>query len=107
MRFAALFLLGPLLFASAEHTSSRTQRHRPAGPVSAAKDAKTIAERETGGIAISARRIQLNGASGGWEVDVHMPKEDRGGRCIVDCDTRAVHTKDRIPNPQPNKQSKH
>lgn len=69
------------------------------GLVRNAQDAKRIAEVETGGIAVDARRTRLNGASCGWEVDVHMPKEDRGWRCMVDCDTRQVHTKDRIPNP--------
>jgi hypothetical protein len=69
------------------------------GTVKTAKDAKAISERETGGIAVSARQVPLNGASGGWEVDIHMPKEDRGWRCTVDSDTRLVHTKDRIPNP--------
>ncbi len=74
--------------------------HRPAvGVVRSAKEAKQIAEAETGGIAVDARRTRLNGASCGWEVDVRMPKEDRGWRCMVDCDTRSVHTKDRIPNP--------
>lgn len=67
--------------------------------VKSPKEAKAIAERETGGVAVSARQVPLNGASGGWEVDVRMPKEDRGWRCIVDADTRQVHTKDRIPNP--------
>ena len=69
------------------------------GVVRNAKEAKQIAEVETGGIAVGARKTRLNGASCGWEVDVHMPKEDRGWRCMVDCDTRQVHTKDRIPNP--------
>jgi uncharacterized membrane protein YkoI len=72
--------------------------------VRSAKEAKAIAERETGGTAVSAKKIPLNGATGGWEVEVRMPDEDRGWRCIVDCDTRAVRTKDRIPNPQRGKQ---
>jgi len=70
-------------------------------PVKTAREAKTIAEHNTGGIAVSARSIPLNGATGGWEVDVHMPGEDRGWRCIVDNDTHMVHTKTRIPNPRP------
>lgn len=74
-------------------------RYRALGVVRNAKEAKQIAEHETGGIAVSARRTRLNGASCGWEVDVHMPREDRGWRCMVDCDSRSVHTKDRIPNP--------
>ena len=51
------------------------------------------------GRAVSANRIPLNGASGGWEVDVHMPKDSRGWRCIIDADTRTVYTKTRIDNP--------
>ena len=74
-------------------------RCRRGGPVSSAREAKAIAERETQGEAVSAQRIHLNGASGGWEVDVHMAKEERGWRCIVDCDTRMIRTRDRIPNP--------
>lgn len=69
------------------------------GPVRTAKEAKLISEQATSGIAVSARRVQLNAASCGWEVEVHMPSESRGWRCIVDCDTRMVRTKDRIPNP--------
>jgi D-serine dehydratase len=67
--------------------------------VSTVREAKAIAEQDTGGIALSARKIALNGASCGWEVDVHMPKDDRGWRCTVDCDSHSVYTKDRIPNP--------
>jgi len=70
-------------------------------PVKTAREAKAIAEHHTGGIAVSARRIPLNGATGGWEVDLHMPGEARGWRCVVDNDTRMVHSKTRIPNPRP------
>ncbi len=69
-------------------------------PVKTAREAKAIAERNTGGIAVSARCIPLNGATGGWLVDVHMPGEDRGWRCVVDNDTHRVLTKTRIPNPR-------
>lgn len=72
---------------------------RVAGPVRSASEAKAIAERELGGVAVGARRTSLNGATCGWEVDVHMPTEERGWRCIIDCDTRMIYTKDRIPNP--------
>jgi len=70
-------------------------------PVKTAREAKAIAEHKTGGIAVGARRIPLNGATGGWEVDVHMPGEDRGWRCIVDRDTHTVRLRTRIPNPRP------
>ena len=72
-----------------------------AGPVRSAKEAKAIAEQETHGQALGAKKIYLNGATGGWEVLIHMPGESRGWRCIVDCDTHAVFTKTRIPNPAP------
>ena len=93
----ALFLVPALVLTAAPR---RTHR---GGPVSTAKEAKAIAEQDTHGTAISARRIRLNGASGGWEVEVHMPGEERGWRCIIDNDTRMVHTRERIPNPRPPK----
>lgn len=68
--------------------------------VTSIREAKMIAERNTGGIATGARPIPLNGATGGWEVDIHMPDEDQGWRCIVDCDTHMVHMKTHIPNPK-------
>lgn len=72
---------------------------RQTGLVRTAAEAKAIAERDTGGKAVSARRIPLNGASGGWEVEVRVPGESQGWRCVVDADTRSVHTKTRIPQP--------
>lgn len=98
----AILLLVPALLAAAP-AERRPRRH---GPLSSAKEAKAIAERETSGIAVNARRIRLNGATGGWEVDVHMPREDRGWRCIIDADTRQVHRRTRIPNPPLKKRRK-
>ena len=95
MRLLALLLVPALLAAG---TQRPRLRHR-GGPVSTAREAKAISEEATRGRAVSARRVPLNGASGGWEVDIHMPKENRGWRCIVDNDTHQVYTKDRIPNP--------
>lgn len=88
---AALLLMGPAALAR---------------PVGSAREARAIAEHETSGIAVSARRIHLNGATGGWEVDLRMPGETRGWRCVVDSDTRSVYTKTRIPNPEPPKTRK-
>ncbi len=88
---ADLLLLGPAALAR---------------PVGSAREARAIAEHETSGIAVSARRIHLNGATGGWEVDLRMPGETRGWRCVVDSDTRSVYTKTRIPNPEPPKTRK-
>ncbi len=104
MRSAALLLV-PCLVLIAGGSQSKRSSHR-GGLVNSAKDAKAIAEQETGGIAVSARRIHLNGASGGWEVDVHMPQDAKGWRCIIDADTRMVHTRSRIPNPKPSKRSR-
>ena len=91
-RAAALLLVPALLFPAGGH-------HRRGGPLVSEKDAKAIAARETGGTPVTAHEIPLNAASGGWEVDVHMPNETRGWRCIIDDDTRMVRSKTRIPNP--------
>jgi Peptidase propeptide and YPEB domain len=94
LRPLALALLVPTLVLPA----SAASRHS-AGPIKSAKQAKAIAEQDTGGKAVSARRIPLDGASGGWEVDVRMPGEAKGWRCIIDADTRMVHAKTRIDHP--------
>ena len=98
MRFSplALALLVPALVLSAGTTKAK--KHT-AGPIKSAKEAKAIAEQDTGGKAVTARRIPLNGASGGWEVDVRMPRENQGWRCVIDADTRMVHSKSRIDQP--------
>ena len=93
---ALAFATVPALILSA---GTAKPRKHTSGLVRTAKEAKAIAEQETGGKAVSARHIPLNGASGGWEVDVHMPNEDRGWRCVIDCDTRSVYTKTHIDNP--------
>lgn len=97
MRLAALLLVPSILLVASDGAPKKPSRK--GGPVGSTREAKAIAEQETGGKALSARRIPLNGASGGWEVDVHMPRESQGWRCIIDADTHSVHTKDRIPNP--------
>ncbi|MEI6593912.1 MAG: PepSY domain-containing protein [Holophagaceae bacterium] len=95
-RCLAMALFLPVLLFSAGTPKSRKGR---SGPVKSVKEAKTIAEQETGGKAVSARRVPLNGASGGWEVEVRMPREARGWRCIIDADTHLVHSKTRIEQP--------
>ena len=92
---AALALVPALVLSAA----AAKPRKPAAGVVKNATEAKAIAERETGGKAFSARRIPLNGASGGWEVDVRMPQDEKGWRCIIDSDTRLVHRKTRIDQP--------
>jgi hypothetical protein len=99
---ALLCLLVALPFHAAPAKTPKAPKapkSKAAGQVKTAKEAKAIAERETGGVAVSARQVPLNGATGGWEVEVRMPKEDQGWRCVVDNDSRQVYTKDRIPNP--------
>lgn len=97
----ALPALGLVLALLQSQPLAAGSRHpkRPSGVVKSASEAKAIAERETGGRAVSARRVPLNGASTGWEVEVRMPKEDKGWRCIIDADTHAIHTKTRIDQP--------
>jgi hypothetical protein len=80
-------------------TAGRPGKGAVTRPLTQARQARGVAEDATGGIAVSARRIPLNGATGGWVVDVHMPGEARGWRCVVDRDTRSVHSRTRIPNP--------
>jgi hypothetical protein len=94
IRPLALALLVPALILSAGTTRKRT-----AGTVKSSKEAKAIAEQDTGGRATSARRVPLNGASGGWEVEVRMPRETQGWRCVIDADTHMVHSKSRIDQP--------
>ncbi len=94
--YLGLALLVPALVLSAGTTKPRK---RSGGPIKSAKEAKAIAEQDTGGKAVSAKRIPLNGASGGWEVDIRMPKDAQGYRCIIDADTHMVHSKTRIPQP--------
>lgn len=88
--------LAPALALSGGTSKSHIQA---GGLVRSAGEAKVIAERETGGKATSARRIPLNGASGGWEVEVRMPRDEKGWRCVIDADTRMVHSKTRIDQP--------
>jgi hypothetical protein len=95
MRPLALALLVPALVLPA----AVPKKKRSSGLVKSSKEAKAIAERDTGGKATSAKRIPLNGASGGWEVDVRMPREAKGWRCVIDSDTGMVHTKTRIDQP--------
>ena len=98
MRFhpMALTLLVPALVLTA---SAPKKKKNSSGPIKSSRQAKAIAEQDTGGRATSARRIPLNGASGGWEVEVRMPHEDKGWRCIIDSDTHMVHSKTRINQP--------
>jgi len=96
LRHLSMALLLPALALSAG--TPRARKHA-SGPVKSAKEAKAIAEQETGGQATGARRIPLNGASGGWEVDVRMPHGEKGWRCVIDADTHQVHTKTRVDTP--------
>jgi hypothetical protein len=70
------------------------------------QDARHIAEVETSGRAVAARPIDLNGATGGWEVLVHMPGQDRGWRVIIDRDNGKVRRRESCPNPRPKRARK-
>jgi hypothetical protein len=63
------------------------------------QDAMHIAEVETQGQAVSARRIDLNGATGGWEVLVRMAGKEHGWRVVIDRDNGKVRRKEPCPNP--------
>ncbi len=93
--WAWALLVPGIVFAAG---TAKSRKHA-AGPVKSSKEAKAIAEKETGGKAVSARRIPLNGASSGWEVDVKMAHESKGWRCIIDSDTHMVLSKTHIDQP--------
>ena len=62
------------------------------------EDAMAVAEGATGGGAVSARRIDLNAASGGYEVLVRRTRDGRDYRVVIDIDTRRVRNTYAIPN---------
>ena len=76
-----------------------TDEAPPLQPMSA-EQAMFVAESVTGGRSDSVRQIDLNAASGGYEVMVHMPGNGRAYRVIVDIDTRSVRSTYPIPNSQ-------
>jgi uncharacterized membrane protein YkoI len=98
-----LALFVPALVCAA--STSKGHKHT-SGPVKSSKEAKAIAEQETGGKAVSAKRIPLNGATGGWEVDVRVAHENQGWRCIIDSDTHMIHSKTRINQPNDREKGK-
>lgn len=63
------------------------------------KEARRVAEGETGGKAVQTRRIDLNGSSGGYEVMIRMEGREKGWRLIIDRDTWRVRHKYAVPNP--------
>lgn len=65
-----------------------------------AEQAMFVAESETGGTSVSVRQIDLNAASGGYEVMVRMPGNGKAYRVIIDIDTRKVRSTYPIPNSQ-------
>jgi hypothetical protein len=68
-------------------------------PVKTAQEARDLAERATGGLAVSARLFPLNGSTGGWAVALHIPGEGHGWHCLLDRDSHSIYTRPRIPNP--------
>ena len=70
------------------------------------REAKGVAEVETGGRAVAARRVALNGTCspdglGGVEVLVHLPGQRKGWRCFIDSNTLKLRRQEAIPNPGP------
>ena len=71
------------------------------------RQAMDLAEMETGGEAVRARRIELGGTHtrgglpGGMEVLVRMPEGERGWRCLIDVEVWKLRRKLPIPNPPP------
>jgi hypothetical protein len=63
------------------------------------EDAEAVAMSATGGKSVWSRKIDLNGATGGWEVGIHMKDQDYGWRVIIDRDTWTVRRKEKIANP--------
>jgi hypothetical protein len=68
-------------------------------PCTTAEEAKAVAECETLGEAVTARRIEQSDGTPGWEILVHMPGKKHGWRCIVDGDLGKVRKKEPIRNP--------
>ena len=58
-----LLLAAAVLSAGPSPGLEKPRKSKGSGPVRSAAEAKAIAERETGGVAVSARRTSLNGAS--------------------------------------------
>lgn len=82
--------------------SKRGRREVSCDPVIQA--AMGVAEVETLGEAVSARRVAMNGTAsfdgfGGVEVLVHMPKQEKGWRVFVEICGMKLRRKEPIPNP--------
>jgi hypothetical protein len=68
------------------------------------QEAMGVAEAETGGEAVTARRVAMNGTAapdglGGIEVLVHMPNAKQGWRCLIDSNNMKLRSKERTHNP--------
>jgi len=70
-------------------------------PCNSAAEAKSVAESETMGEAVTARRDPHHHRAGfaPWVVLVHMPGQDQGWRCIIAWDNGKLLKKEAIPNP--------
>ena len=95
---AATSLSVPLAAQQQPHAETPAE-HQARQQMYESERAKGIAAVEVGGEAIAARLIDLNGATGGWEVLVRMSTGDKGWRVVVDRDTWTVRDKTQIPNP--------
>ena len=69
------------------------------------RQAMDLAEADTGGAAVRARRVELGGTHtrgglpGGVEVLVRMPEGEQGWRCLIDVEVMKVRRKVPVPNP--------
>ena len=97
--FIALFSATGL-FAGPRYQENQEQQQRQEARRQREEERKAmgIAAVEVGGSATGARRIDLNGATGGWEVFVSVQRDKSEWIVVVDRDTWTVRRKTRLKN---------
>jgi hypothetical protein len=105
IRPLVLFLLAG--FLAPVQAATATSPHAGAGPNSRRElmEAMGAAEAETGGEAVTARRVAMTGTASpegldGIEVLVHMPDAKQGWRCLIGSTNMRLRSKERILNPK-------
>ena len=88
----------PFVLIGSPRTHESNHRHQEL------KEAMGVAEAETGGEAVTVRRISMNGTAspdglGGIEVLVHMKHGKHGWRCLIDGNNMKLRSKETISNP--------
>ena len=96
-------LLVPALLYS---VTSLAGAHSAQEPCRTSDEAKAIAECATLGEAVTVLGIVQTDGTKGWEVLVHMPKKEKGYRCIIDWDLAKVRYQETIQNP-PSRRCSH